>query len=83
MAVSRDTGIWLDIIRERICYKAVNNFVKKGKDGHEPVAAVNCANPKFQACPIHWPIILQSCRKSILQLCAAPFQFTCSDLSFV
>ena len=30
MAISRDTvGIWLDIIRERYCYKVVNNLVKQ------------------------------------------------------
>ena len=36
MAVSRDTGIWLDIIRERYCYKAVNNLVKKAKTRISP-----------------------------------------------
>ena len=34
--VSRDTGIWLGIIRERHCYTTMNNLIEKAKTRISP-----------------------------------------------
>ena len=36
VAVSRDTGIWFNIIRERYCNKAMYNLVEKTEAGDSP-----------------------------------------------
>ena len=36
VAVSRDSGIWFDIFRERYCDKAMYNLVEKTKAGISP-----------------------------------------------
>ena len=36
VAVSRDSGIWFDIIRERFCDKAMYNLVEKTEAGISP-----------------------------------------------
>ena len=75
MAVSRDSIVILHIVRERNCYKSIDNLEDKDKDEHRPIFVPMFSIQVCLTSQLQKPCC-QSCQKSsgtisILEICSS------------